>query len=256
MKLRPIIIGVVVALLGVVLQIVYMRHFEDEASGGTKIDLLVAAQPIERGTAIKAEMLGVRAVPQAYVDDRAIRAADRDKILNLRAAAKVPVLQTLAWTDLIATTDDQRDLSSLVQPGNRAMPIRIQLDEVLQLIRPGDFVDLMTVDSEGRSASVLLQRVLVLAAGLDTTIERTTDKRAAARARVLTVSVSLPEAQLLGLAQNVGRIMAVVRNTGDPRTVDAPPDVSRAELSDATVRQAAQNIRQRPVRLDRAAVAR
>ena len=45
----------------------------------------MAAQPIERGTPVKEEMLGVRAIPQAYVDDRAIRATDRDKILNLRA---------------------------------------------------------------------------------------------------------------------------------------------------------------------------
>lgn len=250
MKLRPLFIGVVVALLGIVLQIAYMRHFEEEASGGTRIDLLVAAQPIERGKPIKADMLGVRSVPQAYVDDRAIRVADRDKIINLRAASKVPVLQTLVWTDLIAATDDQRDLSSLVQPGNRAMPIRIQFDEVLQLIRPGDFVDILTIDGEGRNASVLLQRVLVLAAGLETTIERSTDKRARTRSNLLTVSVSLQEAQMLGLALTIGRLMAIVRNTGDPRTLDTPPDVTRAELFDTAARQSVQSARQRPVRLE------
>jgi pilus assembly protein CpaB len=249
MKLRPLLFGVAVALLGVVLQFVYMRRFEEEASGGARIELLVAAQPIERGKPITAEMLGVRAVPQAYVDDRAIRAADRDKILNLRAASKVPVLQTLAWTDLIATTDDQRDLSSLVQPGNRAMPIKVTFDEALQLIRPGDFVDILSIDGEGGSSSVLLQRVLVLAAGLETTIQRSTDTRPAARSTLLTVSVSLQEAQLLGLAQTVGRLMVVVRNTGDPRITEAPPDISRDDLTDATARQAMQS-RRRPIRLE------
>lgn len=253
MKLRPILFGVLAALIGVVLQVVYMRRFEQEASGGARVELLVAAQPIERGNPITAEMLGVRAVPQAYVDDRAIRAADRDKVLNLRAASKVPVLQTLAWTDLIATTDDQRDLSALVQPGNRALPIRIQYEEALQLIRPGDFVDILGVDSEQRGASVLLQRVLVLATGLDTTIERSTDKKPLQRSSMLTVSVSLQEAQLLALAQSISRLTVILRNTGDPRVFDSPPDISRTELFDTQVRQNVVSAHHRPVRVGKAA---
>lgn len=249
MKLRPVLIGIIVAALGVVLLLQYMRRFEEEASGGAKINLLVAAQPIERGTPVKAEMLGERAVPQAYVDDRAIRAVDREKILNLRTVAKIPALQTLAWTDVIAATDEQRDLSSLVQPGNRALPIRIQSQEVLQLVRPGDFVDIMSVPADGRASTVLLQRVLVLAAGLDTTAERADTKRPA-RSNLLTVSVNLQEAQLLSLAQATSRLTVVVRAVDDPRVMEAPPDVTRSELFDtANVPRTIQSTRRRPVRL-------
>lgn len=249
MKLRPILLGVLAALLGVVLQLLYMRRFEEEASGGAKIDLLVAAQSIERGKPVTAEMLAVRSVPQAYVDDRAIRAADREKILNLRAVSKVPASQTLAWTDLIASTDDQRDLSTLVQPGNRAMPVRVQFEDSLQLIRPGDFVDVLGVDAEGKYARVLLQRVLVLATGLDTTIERSTDKRASLRSSLLTMSVSLQEAQLLTLAQAVTRLVVVVRNADDPRVQEAPPDVSRSQIFDLQAVTTVQSDTQRPIRL-------
>ena len=252
MKLRPITIGLSLAVLGVAVQGLYMRRFEQEASGGAKIELLVAAQPIERGKPISAEMLATRAVPRAYVDDRAIRVADQDKVVGLRAASKVPALQTLAWTDLIATTDDERDLSSLVQPGNRAMPIRVTFEDSLQLIHPGDFVDILGIDGDGREASVLLQRVLVLAAGLETSIERSTDKKASVRASLLTVSVSLQEAQLLGLAQAVGKLMVVVRNARDPRVLDSPPDVSRSELFDSTARQAVQRASRRPIQLQTA----
>jgi pilus assembly protein CpaB len=252
MKLRPVTLGLGLSVLGVLLQGVYMHRFEQEASGGAKVELLVAAEAIERGKPITAEMLATRSVPRAYVDDRAIRVADQDKVVGLRAASKVPALQTLAWTDLIATTDDERDLSSLVQPGNRAMPVRVTFEDSLQLIHPGDFVDILGVDGEGREASVLLQRVLVLAAGLETTIERSTDKKTAARASLLTVSVSLQEAQLLSLAQAVGRLMVVVRNARDPRVLDSPPDVSRAELFDATARQAVQRSNRRPIQLQTA----
>lgn len=252
MKLRPLLFGVAIALLGVVLQIVYMRRFEQDVTGGAKVDLLVAAQPIERGKPIKPEMLGVRSVPRAYVDDRAVRASQRDKVLNLKAATKVPVLQTLVWTDLIAVTDDQRDLSSLVQPGNRAMTIRVMFQEVLQLVRPGDFVDLMSVDKRGAKSSILLQRVLVLATGLDTTGEGQDDRKRG-RARVLTVSVSLAEAQRLALAQASSHLVAVVRNTGDPRITDSPPDVTRESLANGEKNKIATGGSTRPVKLQRGA---
>jgi pilus assembly protein CpaB len=240
--------GLALGFLGVALQVFYMRRFEESVSGGPKVDLLVAAQPIERGTRITAEMLAPRAVPQAYVDDRAIRASDRDKVLNLRAMSSVPVLQTLAWTDLIATTDERRDLSSLVQPGNRALPIRVQLEEALQLIRPGDFVDVLNVDGDGREASVLLQRVLVLAIGVDTAAERGSDKPA--RTSLLTLSVSLQEAQLLSLAQALGRLTVVLRGVNDPRVFDSPPDLNRTDLYDLSARQAVQRPSRRPTLLE------
>jgi pilus assembly protein CpaB len=251
MKSRPVLFGVLVAVLGVVLQIVYMRRYEEEASGGERVELLVAAEPIERGKSITADMLGVRSVPRAYVDDRAIRASDREKVLNLRAVSKVPVLQTLAWTDLIATTDEQRDLSGLVQPGNRAMPIRVMFEETLQLIRPGDFVDVLGIFGESREATVMLQRVLVLATGTETSVERSTDKKSVNRISLLTLSVSLEESQLLALAQSVGKLAAVVRNPDDQRVVESPPDVGSDALYSADVRKTVQSARRRaPVRLE------
>lgn len=221
MKLRPIFLGILFAVIGVVLLLLYLRRYEQEVAGGSKVELLVTVAPIERGKPITNEMLGTRQVPQAYVDDRAIRASERDKILNLRAAMNVPVLQTLAWSDLIATTDDQRDLSSLVQPGNRAMPIRVQFDDVLPMIRPGDFIDIIHVGNDSREASVLLQRVLVLATGMETATDRSVDRKQIYRVAVLTLSVSLQESQLLALAMGLGKLTVVLRNPDDQRVGEA-----------------------------------
>src|ERR1700683_2858835 len=161
MKLRPVFLGLLAGVAGVVLLILYIRRFEEEASGGRMVELLVAVTPIQRGKPIADEMLGAREVPLKYVDDRAIRVSEKDKILGLRATSNVPVEQTITWTDVIATTDDQRDLSSLVQPGNRAMPIKVTFDDEITLIHPGDFVDVIGVFADTRESSVLLQRVLV-----------------------------------------------------------------------------------------------
>ena len=251
MKARAIFIGLLVAGLGVALLALYMRKFELDASGGAKVELLVAVSPIQRGKEVTAIMLGTKQVPQAYVDERAIRANERDKVLNLRAVANIPVLQTLVWTDFIAATDEQRDLSSLVQPGNRATPIRVQLDEVLQLIRPGDFVDILGVFGDAQGATVLLQRVLVLATGLDTTARSNVAGQNPQRVETITVSVSLEEAQLLSLAQGAGKLNVVIRNPDDQRIMASPPDVTRAALQDASVRQTIQSARRRgPIRLE------
>jgi pilus assembly protein CpaB len=252
MKTRPVLIGIVFALVGVGLLILYLRRYEQEVSGGRKIELLVAVTPIERGSAVTDAMLGTRQVPQAYVDDRSIRASDREKVLGLRAAATVPVLQTLAWSDFIATTDDRRDLSALVQPGNRAMPIRVQFDDVIQMIHPGDFVDVIGISGDSREATVLLQRVLVLATGTDTvgSAVDSTKKSTSARATTLTLSVSLAESQLLALAMGVSRLTVVVRNPDDQRVVETA-DVSIASVYDANKRQVIQSSRRRgPIKLE------
>jgi len=250
MKTRPVLIGIVFALVGVGLLILYLRRYEQEVSGGRKIELLVAVAPIERGTAVTDAMLGTRQVPQAYVDDRSIRASDREKVLNLRAAATVPVLQTLAWSDFIATTDEHRDLSALVQPGNRAMPIRVQFDDVLVMIRPGDFVDVIGISSDARESTVLLQRVLVLATGTDTVGGATDTKKSPLRATTLTLSVSLQESQLLALAMGVSRLTVVVRNPDDQRVLEAS-DVSISAVFDSNKRQVIQSSRRRgPVKLE------
>lgn len=249
--------GLVVGVMGIVLVVLYMRRFEQEASGGRRIQLLVTVQPIARGKAITDEMLGVRDVPQAYVDDRSIRAVEKEKVLNLSATSTIPVGQTLAWTDIIASTDEQRDLSSLVQPGNRAMPIRVRQDDILSLIKPGDFIDLIgVVGAETKDATVLLQRVLVLAAGLDTTTDKTAEKKRVDKATMLTVSVSLQEGQLLALAMEKGQLTVVVRNPDDQRILETPPDVTQTALTDSAKRQALSKRRapgaSGPVRLETA----
>jgi pilus assembly protein CpaB len=248
MKIRPVFLGLLAGIAGVVLLILYMRRFEEDASGGRKVDLLVTVVPIQRGRPIADEMLGTREVPLAYVDDRAIRAVDKDKILGLRATTNVPVQQTITWMDVIATTDDQRDLSSLVQPGNRAMPIKVTFDDEITLIHPGDFVDVIGIFPDTKGASVLLQRVLVLAAGQETgSIERTPEqKRALGRATTLTLSVTVQEGQLLALAMEKGKLTVVVRNPDDQKTSENIADFTPSMLGDVQTRQTVQGGRRRP----------
>ncbi|HEX3769505.1 MAG TPA: Flp pilus assembly protein CpaB [Polyangiaceae bacterium] len=230
MKFQPVLFGLLAGAAGVALLVMYMHRFEADVAGGRRVTLLVAAGPIQRGKPITAELLGTRDVPIAYADDRSIRDSERDKIIGLRATTNVPVEQTISWTDVIAMDDEQRDLSALVQPGNRAMPIKVGFEEEIPLIRPGDFVDIIAVYSDTHLSSVLLQRVLVLASGHDTS-NLASDKRG--HFSTVTVSVSLPESQLLALAMQRGLLTVVIRSPQDQSVAEAPPDVSPQTLAGA-----------------------
>jgi pilus assembly protein CpaB len=252
MNKRALLVAIITSVVGALLLFLYLRRFEQEMSGGDRVKLLVAVKPIERNTVITDEMLTIREVPLAYVEDRAVKSIERPKVVGLRVGNTLQAQQTLLWTDLAIATDERRDLSSLVQPGNRAVTVRTSADDKsFALISPGDYVDIIATMPAGSAVSaehqaiVLLQRILILAVGLDTandakTVGATdTASRAKLGSRdlVLTVSISIQEAQLLSLASDKGKLSVALRNPDDQRIVEGLPDMSSNALSDKGKRQ-------------------
>jgi pilus assembly protein CpaB len=255
---RALFIAFAFACLGGALLYVYLRRFEQEASGGAPVKLLVALKPIAPGALLTDEMLATRDVPIAYVENRAVRDSERARVVGLRVATPVQAQQTLMWTDLAIAADDRRDLSSLVQPGMRAVSVRATNDDKsFALIRPGDRVDVIATmqasdTSPQRESVVLLQNVLVLAVGLDTgsepVVKRTTSEP---RDLLLSLSLTIPEAQLLALAVEKGRLSVALRNPDDVRTTEGLADLTSSTLTDSKTRANVQGGRKSgPIRLE------
>jgi pilus assembly protein CpaB len=228
MNRRALLIAFIVAAVGVSLLVLYTRRFERDASGGERIRLLVALKPIERGKPITEDSLTVREVPQAYVEDRAVKEVEKAKILGLKVGTTVSAQQTVMWTDLVTANEERRDLSSLVQPGLRAVSIRTHRDDVSSaMIKPGDYVDVLAVvidstfSNENRTSMVLLQRVLVLAAGFETSPDQMEKKKDLGES-VLTLSLTLSQAQLLALASEKASLSVALRNPDDPLKPEQP----------------------------------
>lgn len=232
MNRRALVIALVVGILGVLLLLLYQRRFELEASGGEKVKLLIAVKRLERGKPIPEDAIAVREIPMAYVDDRVIRENDKNKILGLRLGTTVKEQQLILWTDLATGSDEHKDLSSLVLPGYRAVSIKAAQDDTsISLIRPGDYVDVISVlggnDSGGAKASVvLLQRVLVLALGTETSPDAVDRDKNNAHEKVLTLSLTLSEAQIIALAAERGRLAVAVRH---------PEDQQKAGVTDISI---------------------
>lgn len=251
MNKTALILAFVVASLGGVLLYIYLHRFEQESSGGQPVSLLLAIKPVEPGMLLTEEMLATRSVPQAYVENRAVRATERAKVVGLRVATPIQANQTLMWTDLAIATDDRRDLSSLVQPGMRAVSVRAANDDKsFSLIRPGDRVDVVATMPSGadqRSSIVLLQNVLVLAVGLDTGSD-TSGARGPTEVRehIVSLSLSLTEAQLVALAIEKGRVTLALRNPADVRVTEGIADMNSSALTDKDQRNRAQHVRRPP----------
>ncbi|GAC1364552.1 MAG: hypothetical protein NVS3B10_11710 [Polyangiales bacterium] len=250
---RPALVAaLLMALLGAFLLFAYMRRFEDEASGGAPVKVLVARKQIEPGTLVTEDLLATRVVPIAYVETRAVREAEKSRILGLRMATPVQANQSMMWTDLAIAADDRRDLSSLVQPGMRAVAIRAMNDDKsFALMRPGDRVDVVaTLPVEGQTAAsnqqrqsiLLLQNIIVLAVGLDTSIDPSKANNDQ-RELLLNVSVNVPEAQLLALAQEKGRLSVALRNPDDVHTTEGIADLTSSALTDSKARKVVQDLR-------------
>lgn len=259
MNRRAFLVASLLAVISVTLILLYMRRFEREMSGGERVELLVTLRPIQRRTVIKDDMLATREVPMAYVETRAIRAKDRAKVIGLPAEVSLEPQQTLMWSDLAISTE-QRDLSSLVQPGKRALTVLAggSSDRDGQtLIRPGDYVDVILTLEDASSAQktsvVLLQRILVLAVGTNTDAAGATassSRRASDRA--LTLSLNLQEAQLVSLAIQQGDLSVAVRPPDEPTVLEDVPDMKATTLLDTRQRAQVQRASRltRPVKIE------
>ncbi|EYF06580.1 Flp pilus assembly protein CpaB [Chondromyces apiculatus] len=251
MNRRALLIALIVAAMGALILAAYLHRFELEARGGESIQLLTALKPIGAGALITDDMLATRAVPRAYVEDRAILAKDREKIVGLRMGQTVQAQQTLMWTDLAIAMEERRNLSSLVQPGMRAVTVSAssRADKSYALIQPGDRIDVVVtvpsgVSKDQTSSVVLLQNVLVLAVGTDTTIDQS--ERASNKDKselLLSLSLTVQEAQLLSLATEKGKLSVALRNPDDVRVTEGISDMSSTALADVQARGQAQNVR-------------
>jgi pilus assembly protein CpaB len=236
MNLRAIVISAIVGVLTVLLLTLYLRRLEVETSGGGPVQVLTAVKALEPGTVITSEMVTVKAVPQAYVESRAVRKNDAARIVGLKVETPVKAQQTLMWTDLAVTSDERRTLSGFVQPGMRAVVVRGGDGDRYTLVRPGDRVDVFASlpkpkDDQARVEVLVVQNVLVLAVGSDIgSREAAAHPSSDRNDNVLTLSVNPQQLQAVALAMESGKITVGLRHYDDTRPLERLQDLDGPSL--------------------------
>lgn len=257
MKSKALLIAIAAAVVGLLLVVLYMQSFEEEASGGEPVTILVALQNIPLGAQIEPSMLAERSIPRAYVENRHVRASDLERIRGIRVVGGIRASEALLWSDLATMSDSARDLSSLVRSGMRA--ITIQADQSATfggLVRPGDRVDLLlTLDrptptgSEPERVTVpLLQSLIVLAAGQDTGMIQRASQQAPGRGQPMqnvTLSATVEQAQMIAFATQRGRLTLVLRNPDDIPVTEGLGETTTEDLVTIERRERIQRTRPR-----------
>jgi Flp pilus assembly protein CpaB len=227
--MRAAVIGLAVAGVASFLVWSYMKRFEEEASGGPRIMVLTVTKTLEPGSVIKDSDIGERGIPVAYVESRAIRAGDRQRIANLRISSALEAQQILTWSDIVATNDD-RLLTNVIQPGMRAVAIHTD-GTSSSLAHAGDRVDVIsTVPQPGkqdhRVAVTILQNILVLGhprGGTGTVNADGSDTF---------LSLAPDQAQLLAVAGDKAKLSLTLRSAIDNRPLDNLAQTSSEKLAD------------------------
>jgi pilus assembly protein CpaB len=237
---KALLIAIGLAVLGGVCLFLYMRRFEAETSGGPKVAVLIATRDIPIGVNLQRGMLGLRQLPQAYIEQRHIMLGDMESVLGARMSMAVHANEAILWSDLASMQSERRDLSGLIEPGMRAMTISARGATGGMfggLLRPGDRVDVLHTPSRagpGGSVTItLLQNVVVLAVGTDTG----GGSAAGMRSSTVTVSVTPEQAQLIVHAGTEGPLDVVLRNPDDIVVLKDLPEIGEADIREPARRE-------------------
>lgn len=218
--------------------VVGSRMWNDRSapSGPPALDVVrvvMAKQPIEIGTVIKAEAVEIKDWPKAMAPQAAL--TDPAKAIG-RVALSTLVPGELLLDGKLAPEGMRRGAGSLVKPGMRAYSIQATnaASNVAGLILPGDRVDvILSVDSAsgergaGGASYTLLQNAEILA--VNQRLDAPVDDRPETKLATVTLLVTQQDASLLGLAQRSGTLSLSLRNPEDESIADQSP-VSLASI--------------------------
>lgn len=166
-------------------------------------------------------------------------------MVGMRLANRLQAGEALLWSDLATIHETQRELSTLVTDGMRAVSVRTDTNSAFGgLIRPGDRVDLLfhlgatTITADERMTLSILQNMLVLAVDADMGDSLAGDSnarnsRASSYVNQIVLSATPEQAQLIAYAQERGRLSLVLRNPNDITILDGLPETTEADLMEA-----------------------
>ena len=237
LKKPALIAAGLAALAGLGLSHLYLSRLEAEVSGGPRVSVLVVSEDTPIGAVLTEDKLAARDLPQAYVEERNVRASDAKKVIGVRVAGGLRANEAVLWSDLTKFSEHARVLSALVQNGMRAVTVDARAADFDGLLRPGDRVDVLfttpSKDAEGGATTTLLQNLLVLSVGGDLGRRDGSakdDTGAAGRMGSVTLSATLEQAQLLTQAKERGKLGLTLRNPDDIQLVEGVPETGAKDV--------------------------
>lgn len=217
-----IVLGLLTALLvyGYLMQVRAAAVVEDLTT------VVTASRKIPQGTKLSSDMLRAVEMPAGYAHPFAVK--DPKSIVGQFAIVDIWPEETILTAQL-ASEKTANELPYKIPEETRAITIAVnQVSGVAGHIKPGHYVDVLLFYKEGdqpenTKAITLLNNILVLAVGHDMQ-----KKDGVQDSDNLTLAVTPRDAQLVTLAENIGRIKLVLRPSGEDARASLPPATLRS----------------------------
>lgn len=207
------------------------ERLADRASK-TRITVVVPNRDLQAEEVLDLSTLVTRTIPRDYVNADAVTQDTVGQFLGKRLKRAVtkgtPLLQSFV------AVYEFKPFSTSIEPGNRAITLPIdEINSVSGLLTAGDKIDILVMtqanvangtDKAEMTLLPLLESVVVRATGTTTQRELVADSqqnarpgsRSAGNYNTVTIAVPPRDAQRLVLAQQAGRIIALLRRPDDP----------------------------------------
>lgn len=202
-------------------QIAYYRGQLERTE--TMVKVVVPNRPIRRGEIVSADMLSTRDIPQKYADSNSVNAGNYEIALGQRVDFDVDEGRALLWAHLEGGLSPT--FSGKVPEGLRAMTVRVdEVNSISGFLQPRDRVDLLLSHTRRGEQQIvpLIERLDVIATGVQTVVDKA-GSGARRSFSTITVQVTPEEAQRITLAQQVGKLTAMLRNPDDESPLAQEP---------------------------------
>ena len=217
-KLSPRALLIIALTLSIICgMMIYSFLSKNDKADTDKTAVVVASMDIAPGTEMTAEMLRMELVPNELVQQGAMRKVDEavGKRLKMPVNAGDQITQKR-----LNAVDSMDGFIGSIPNDKRAITITVDdVSGVAGFIRPASYVDVLSVDGDGKDkrtvGRMLLQNVMVLAVG-STDITSDSDKKVE-NVKTVTLALDPREAVELRVAQSEGKVTLALR---PPKPVD------------------------------------
>lgn len=215
---KLILISFFLALLATAVLFLYMQNAKSSKPIEKNTSILVAAENIPPRTLIEKKMIKEVQVP----DNSIFKEYLKDYSTIVGKYSKESILKDEGFLKDKLISDNGNDLSLNLDKDHRAISLNVSQDAgVAELIKPGDFVDIVTFLGEKKDgakvlrpeiAKIVLQNIEVVA--IDNKLNREDNTKVEAKTAnnfLITLSVQASDIEKLVLAQSIGSIKLALR---------------------------------------------
>ena len=179
----------------------------------SEVTVIVAKRDIIPRMKIEAEMLEEKGLPESSVPKGAIR--EKEELLEKTAKVTILAGDVITERKLYKKEEEEPGMVGRIPADCRAISIQVNdITGVAGFAKPRDYVDLILVEKDERSATtnIILQNVLLLS--INQTMERNEggkDETAITNPTIVTLALRPQEALKLISASNLGEIYLMLR---------------------------------------------